>query len=367
MKIVHLTSVHQPNDIRIFHKECKSLAKADYDVVLVAPHERDEVIDGVQVRSVPRPESRWSRMCLTVWRVYRAALQEDAALYHFHDPELIPCALLLRMCGKLVVYDAHEDLPRQILGKHYLKRFLRPVLSKGVEAVENFAARRFSAICTATPYIRDRFSRLNSNSIDINNFPSQEELSLSEIRWSDRQTKICYVGGIAEVRGIMELLDAIADIDVRLDLAGNFSPHSLRERLVGKPGWHKVNELGFIDRIRIKEVLATCKVGIITCLPLPNYVHAQPIKMFEYMAAGIPVVASDFPLWREIVEGHNCGLCVDPTEPVAIAKAINSLLGDDEMAATMGENGRKAVEKIFNWGNEEKKLVNLYRRLTWAV
>jgi glycosyltransferase involved in cell wall biosynthesis len=183
------------------------------------------------------------------------------------------------------------------------------------------------------------------------------------MQWEDRLNKICYIGGIADVRGIVELVDAMEEINGELDLAGSFSPASLRAELIGKSGWKKVNELGFVDRDRVKSVLATSRAGIVTLHPLINYLDSLPVKMFEYMAAGIPVVASDFPYWREIIEKHNCGICVDSHNPQEIAMAVNRLLTDNELAATMGENGRRAVEEVYNWHNEEQKLLNLYQEL----
>lgn len=244
-----------------------------------------------------------------------------------------------------------------------MPKFVRPLLSRSVEVIEDFAARRFSSVCTATPHIRDRFLKFNKDTVDINNFPKLEELSFDDISWSNRQNKICYLGGISQIRGIVELIEAMEDIDGRLDLGGNFDPPSLKQKLVCKPGWQKVNELGFIDRKEVKYVLSTSKVGIVTLHPTVSYLDSLPVKMFEYMAAGIPVVASNFQLWREIVEDNNCGICVNPKEPRSISEAVNYLLNNDNLAKAMGQNGRKAVEKKFNWEHEKKKLIDLYQRI----
>jgi hypothetical protein len=362
-KICILTSVHPPFDTRIFHKEAKSLAKAGYDVTLIVQHDKDEVVDGIRIVSLPSPKNRLERMTRTVWHVYRIALAENANLYHFHDPELILVGLLLRMRGKRVIYDVHEDLPRQTMGKHYLPQYLKKPLAGLVEVVENRASRYFSAICTATPYIRDRFKKVNDKSLDINNYPILTEFACPDVQWGDRLNKICYIGGIAEVRGIVELVDAMEETNGKLDLAGGFSPASLRVELIDKPGWKKVNELGFVDRDRVKSILAKSRAGMVTLHPIINYLDSLPVKMFEYMSAGIPVIASDFSFWKEIIERHNCGICVDPHNSQEIAKAVNTLLTDNELAATMGANGRRAVEERYNWQNEERKLLDLYQEL----
>jgi len=138
-KIVHLTSVHTAFDVRVFHKECKSLARSGKHVVLIVPHDRDEVVDSVEVKGIRISGGRLVRMTRTVWSLYREALRQNGDLYHFHDPELIPLGLLLAARGKTVVYDIHEDAPADILHKDYIPRRLRRPLTWSVRKLENAA------------------------------------------------------------------------------------------------------------------------------------------------------------------------------------------------------------------------------------
>ena len=121
-----------------------------------------------------------------------------------------------------------------------------------------------------------------------------------------------------------------------------------------------MNSLGFVDRDRVRQVLSRSMAGLVTLHPIINYIDALPVKMFEYMSAGIPVIASDFPLWREIIQGDDCGLLLDPLNPAAIAHAIDYLVSHPEEAQRMGKNGRTAVETKYNWTMEEKKLLAFY-------
>jgi len=129
------------------------------------------------------------------------------------------------------------------------------------------------------------------------------------------------------------------------------------------PGWQNVETLGYLDRNAVKSTLSRSMRGLVLFHPEPNHVNAQPNKMFEYMSAGIPVIASNFPLWKEIVEGTECGICVDPLNPKEIADAIRWIIEHPVEASRMGENGRKAVEERYNWGIEEKKLLELYNKI----
>lgn len=364
MKIAHLTSAHPRHDIRIFVKECCTLARAGHDVTLVvADGLGDEIRNGVRIHDVgARTGGRLRRMTATVDKVYRAACALKPDLVHFHDPELLFAALKLKKQGIRVVYDVHEDLPRQILAKYWIPGVLRPVCSRGFEALENRAARRFDAVVTSTPHIRERFAPLNARTIDVCNYPILEEL-VRDTPWDSRRNEVCYLGGISRIRGIGPIVEALPQVAARLNLAGLWSEAGLRAELEARPGWSRVNDLGVLDRHGVGDVLARSKVGLVTLFPTPNYVDALPIKLFEYMAAGMPVVASDFPLWRGIVEDAGCGVLVDPQDPDAIAAAINRLLADDEQAAAMGASGRRAVMAKYSWTVEGDKLVALYRTL----
>lgn len=364
-RVAHLTSVHPRFDTRIFVKMCSSLANKGYEVSLVvADGLGDEVRNDVKIVDVGSPVGgRLARMTDTVRRVLDKARELDADIYHMHDPELMPIGLKLRRAGKLVIFDAHEDLPKQMLGKDYLSGFTRSVLSWLAAKYEKFAGKRFSGIVTATPYIRDKFKQFHGNVVDINNFPIFDEISNS-VDYADKHDEVVYIGGLAEMRGIAEIVDAVGLTDgVRLNLAGKFNDSRFEQTVKNKEGWSKVNALGFLNREEINRILAQSRVGLVTLHPAINYLDALPVKMFEYMSAGIPVIASDFPLWRSIVEEAGCGIVVDPLDPVAISAAISNLLSNPDRAEQMGRNGRKAVLEKYNWAAEEKKLLSFYENL----
>lgn len=364
--IVHMTSVHMRHDVRIFLKECRSIARSWGMVTLIVADGRgNEVTDGVKIVDAGASHGRLDRMRNASRRVLEQALLLDADAYHFHDPELIPAGLKLKGLGKKVFFDAHEDLPKQLLGKPYLNPIARWTLSKVFENYERWACKRMDGIIAATPAIREKFLLINSETLDVNNFPMIGELSFGDIDWSLKRKEICYVGGIGKIRGIEQVVQAMARIrsGAQLQLVGGFAEKELERQLMREPGWKRVNRLGYLDRKSVSKVLEHSVAGVVTFLPSPNHVESQPNKMFEYMSAGVPVIGSNFPLWKEIIEGSGCGLCVNPNVPQEIAEAIDFLVNDPISAERMGINGKKAVEERYNWKAEEGKLLEFYDRM----
>ncbi|MBL0912166.1 MAG: glycosyltransferase family 4 protein [Bacteroidia bacterium] len=365
MHICHITSAHPAEDIRIFIKECSSLAAAGHRVTLVAAGTHDDYTkNGVQIVFVPKSTGgRIKRMYETVNRVYEKALSVNADIYHFHDPELLRIALKLKKKGKKVIYDAHEDVPRQIMGKYWIPAPLRRITSALFEGFENRVARRIDGVLTATPAIRDRFLQINSNTLDINNFPLLAEFTPPDFD-APKENAVCYIGGITRIRGISFLVQAMEQTEgIRLKLAGNFSPEAYADEVKALNGFKKTEYMGSISRAEVVKCMHASRAGMVTFLGLPNHVDAQPNKMFEYMAAGIPVIGSHFPLWKEVIEKNHCGICVNPEDPAEIAAAITRLCNDTALGMQMGRNGRKAIEEQYSWEAEKNKLLGFYNQL----
>jgi glycosyltransferase involved in cell wall biosynthesis len=199
----------------------------------------------------------------------------------------------------------------------------------------------------------------------VQNFPLLAELPLDErSAYSARENVVAYVGAITEVRGIRQMVDAIdlvsPNLEPHLELAGSFTPPSLLAECQQLSGWDRVSAHGWASRDQVRDILTRARVGLVVLQPALNYYDSYPTKLFEYLAAGIPVVASDFRLWREIISSGGFGLVVDPTDPRAIAEAVTYLLTHPGEAEAMGHRGRQAVSEHFNWEAEAKVLARAY-------
>lgn len=363
INVCHFTSVHKWDDIRIFLKECSSIADAGFNVSLVAKGVTDQEVNGVKVFGVPDlGGSRLKRATQQGKLVYQKALSLNADIYHFHDPELLRYGKKLARKGKKVVYDSHEDFPGQLRGKHWIPSILRGTVSGIANNYEKKAVRSFAGVVAATPTIRKIFEAHHKNVAEVNNFPILSEFQ-EGIQEKEPNT-LCYVGAITRLRGIVPLIKAMEDIDATLHIAGKFGESDLEHELNQMPGWKKVVFHGILGRKEVIALLHRCQIGTVTLKYNENYALSQPIKMYEYMLAEQAVVATEFPLWKELIDHGKFGACVDPEDPGAIAAAINRLLKDPAMIAEMGRNGKQLVLKKYSWEREAETLIEFYDRIS---
>lgn len=363
-RIVHLTTVHTRRDVRIFEKQACSLAAAGFDVHLVVGDGLGkELVHGVQVHDIgAAPATRAGRMWRQPWRALRRVRALRPDIVHFHDPELLPVGWLLRRAGIVVVYDSHEDVPRDILSKAWISPWLRRAVAWLFEQIEDRIAASLSAVVAATPHIAARFARLNPRSLAINNYPANHELASASAAPRAPRTA-CYVGGIGRIRGSVEMVRALEHLPCRLVMAGGFEDAACEAEMRALPGWARVDYRGVVSRAEVRAIMAEAQIGLLLFHPEPNHVDAQPNKMFEYMSAELPVVASDFPLWRRVLVNEGVGVCVDPRDPAAIAAVMARLFDDPEAARAMGARGRAAVLARYRWDREFDKLKRLYAEL----
>lgn len=368
VKVCHMTSGHNPEDMRIFRKQCASLAKAGYEVCLVTRGGSYEK-NGVRIAGVGAPpKGRMERMTKFAKRIYRAALALDADIYQFHDPELLPYGLKLKKKGKTVVFDSHEDVPGTIKKREWIPDLLRGTILRAYTGFERSVCRRLDAVIAATPHVAERFLAMNPRSVLVTNYP----ILTKEAAVPDFRSKtLVFAGGIAGQWNHHHIIKALEKLpECRYLLCGSVKDAYLRE-LQSLPGWKQVDYRGVVPGGEVPGLLAGSYAGLALLSYIPNSDgkrgNMSNTKIFEEMMAGLPVVCTDFVLWKEFVDRWHCGVCVEPENPDAIAAAVRYLLDHPEEARRMGENGRRAVEEEFNWSTEERKLLDLYAELSKSV
>ena len=341
------------------------MAKNGFEVhLIVADGKGNETKNGVRIHDIGNSKNRLQRFFFSTAKAFKKAYGLDAELYHFHDPELLRVGLKLSKRGKKVVYDAHEDVPRQVLDKAYLPTIFRRPLSRLLENFENRIVSKLSGVVTVTPNLHDRFLQSTDQVTQVRNFPRIEEFQKNSSPSVPKENAVCYVGAITKVRGILNMIDAMQyDNGAKLLLGGKFESVDLRNKAMQGKGWKNVEELGFLDREEVKYMLSRSVAGLVVLEPTPSYLTSIPVKMFEYMIAGIPVIASDFSYWRALIEKEDCALFVNPLKPKEISEGIKKLIENKELAAKMGSNGRQAVIEKFNWNKEEKQLLAFYEQI----
>jgi glycosyltransferase involved in cell wall biosynthesis len=360
-RVCIVSTVHTPFDIRIFRKEARTLVDAAYEVIYLVPHDKDEIVEGVQIRALKRHRLLW-RLLLIPW-LFKQALSFKADVYHVHDPELILLALLLRFAGRCAIYDAHEDIGADIPHKAYLPWPSGVIIGFLATLLEKSVVPHLSAVITATPAIAENFK--SNNVFVVNNYP---EVDLDEPRLMPRFSEVglhaIYVGDITEVRGLLEIVQAVTCTDpasqIRLTVIGPFRQPDY-EAKVKAAADARVTFMGQLPYDDAMARLGRADVGLICFHPLPNHVRAQPIKILEYMRAGLPQIISNFDLWRELVVNNGCGFAVNPIDPASIAEALAQLR---EMTPAerqeMGRRGQELVYSKYNWATQGTMLLEAY-------
>ncbi len=360
--VVHMTSVHDASDVRIFQKECRSLAEGGYRVSLIVPNSRCGTVDGVEIHAVPQPKNRFYRMTCTVWKVYRKAIEQDADLYHFHDPELIPAGLLLKFVGKKVIYDAHELYAVKLLCKPWIPLPFRYLASRMFSWCEHISSRFFDHVVTADRFTANTF--YSERVSVVANYPFLPPIQEHSDRTAPARVAI-YAGELTADRGLNVMLEVarrLQSTGFELRLLGQFGCSEEEQQVRAELN---IRYLGRQSHQAVLRELANADVGLVLFQPVPAYYYAgeNTIKLFEYMSRGLPVVVSSFPNLKRIVESANCGLCVDPQDAQQAAHAISDLLDNPGLLRILGENGKKAVLQEYNWEREARTLLRLYREV----
>lgn len=369
VKVCHFTTVHSIDDVRIFTKECTSLANNGFDVTIIACGDLafEDIKDGVKRISLNVPvKNRQHRFFKRSKAVYKKALEIDADIYHFHDPELLPIGLKLKRRGKKVIFDSHEFYGEQIKHKGYIPYILRTLTSAIYKKYEAFVCRRIDAviqICTLNG--EDYFKGRAKRTIFITNAPLLQEMGTEKSNSNKIKEFVVHIGSLNYSRGITHIIKASSLANVPLILAGNFSSEEYKKEVELMDEYSNVHYKGYVKQEQINKLLDNSFAGLSTLLHVGQYpmIDTFPTKVYDYMSAGLPVIISETRFAKDMIEKYKVGVSVDPNNIDEIAKAILFFKNNKETAKQMGENGRKAYMNEFNWQVEERKLLELYKTI----
>ena len=369
IRVCYFTS-KDDNDIRVIHKECMSLKNHGYDVTVVCPDAVDRDENGIHIKGIKAGTERaFFRFFILPRRLYKVAKMVDADIYHFNDPASIKYGALLKKAGKKVIFDAFEDHPSLWMNRGGgLKGLIYKTIGLWYQNYEQRQCSKFDAILCCYHWTKDRLDKVNPKCELIFNFPivNPNEVKGPKGIKGDAPT-ICYAGTMSDAWNIPTVIDAIEGSNIQFNLAG-WTADDLMDRIRQQKGWKNVNFFGKLPKQEVVEkVYNHSDIGV-------ALYHYSPIchgkvgnmsnnKLFEYMLMGMPVVCTDFELWKEVIEKNHCGICVPPHDKTAIRSAIEYIACHPEEALEMGKNGQRMVLKQYNWASQEKILLEIYSSL----
>lgn len=364
--VCHISSAHSRYDVRIFEKECVSLAKAGFNVYLVINDDApDEIIEGVHICSTGKTfKKRMDRMRKGTREVYELAKKIDADIYHFHDPELLQYGLKLKRQNKRVIFDSHERYAKQILAKAYIPKFMRKVVSSAYHSYETKVCKKIDA--TIIPSTRDDFTSFAGRSkqcVIVGNFPILQKDRNVDVRRNLKQRIMVQPGSLTENRGITEMVKAGHLTQSKVILAGDISDE-YKDYLFSLKEASCIEYRGQLRQTEVYDLIREGGIGISVLHDVGQYsaISAPPTKVLEYASFGIPIIGSKTAkALCEFIETYRCGLAINPLDMDEYIAAINYLYENPDEAIEMGKRGKKAVEEKYNWESDAGKLISLYK------
>lgn len=363
MKITHLTTVHPRNDVRVLHKQCVTLASSGFNTTLiVADGIGNEVYKNVQILDIGDfRTNRIQRLTKAKNIILKYALETDSDAYQIHDPELLSVGVKLKKKGKKVIFDSHEDVPKQILYKTWLGPIqFRKLLARLYNRYEKKLVSKFDGLISVIDEITDKFECVRR--ITIKNYPVIEAYRNHVISTEDKKKQIVYVGSITKERGIFDCIQAMKYLPTgyELILVGKFQSEKFKAECESLAEWSRVNYIGFKPMNEVAKILGESYIGLSVLHPEKNYLTSLPTKGFEYIAAGTPIVMSNFEYWRPYFK--ECGILVSPQSPDLIANALNRLIEDKDFYRKCKEIGLERSRK-YSWENESLKYIEFFRTI----
>ncbi len=364
-----ITTIHEPFDARIYRRELTLLIKAGYSIALIAPWPKPNIqIPNLTFRSLKYPKNRAMRI-IHALKIFYMALTIRARSFLFHDLDFLPFGYLLKKLKKVpIVYDCHENYPEEILeGKEWIPKPLRKPLAEIVRIVENFVVKRIDYVIAVVPYQVRRFNSLGAKCILIRNFT---DLRIME-NLSHESNNVVYIGSISINYGADLLIDIARELkkrncDIKLIIADRFgADRKLREYfidIIKKESLPIIIEPS-VPPQKIDKILERGSIGLLIAKNTKSKDLALPMKLFEYMAAGMPIVAANLEVTKDIMGTALCGIVVGKNEAKYYVDAIIRIMNDANLYNLYRANGFRAINYLYNWQNEFDRIVKLFKNV----
>ena len=361
--IYHITIAHNRNDSRIYQRMVKSLSKLNLKIkMIVLDNKGDEIIDNVYIIDLGKNNIIYSNHIIKQIRLF-FKLVNTKAILHFHEPILLPLAIILRITGNIVIFDMHENLHLQIITKKWIiPKIIKIFISIIYRKIENIFLNLVNGVTVPQPIMVDMYKNQNKNIISISNFYiADKNENLNNLLENKDYKKLIYSGTVSKERGFVNMLNLMSNLpkEYTLHIAGNVSkdlkkqiPSSLKKNII----LH-----GYLDMQDLKKLYKICGIGLIMFNNIGQYYMSNSLKLFEYMHYGMFIIMPNFGEWINFNKNYNVGLNLKTNDALDCSKRIKNL--KHNLLKDISEKNLKSVQKYFIWNREVNKLLTFYKSL----
>jgi glycosyltransferase involved in cell wall biosynthesis len=367
-RVVQVTIGHPPDDGRVRAKIGRSLARGGYESHILCPGgHAGRATDGVVLHPHSISESRFERV-----RRHRELAQAAAALQpdviHVHEPIMLGAILRARGSAK-VVWDVHEDYELELSTREWIPKPLRRLVWRLWDYRERRLLSQVDLVLVATPPLADRYRLLHSNVAVVPNL-TEVEVYHGDHEWT--KPHAVFTGSVFESRGLMQVIEALGKLhdegfDVPMTIAGPMESQDLEKRIhqaIDKRGLaNSVKYVGVLPREEVIELCRSATIGVVAHLPESQGDVAWPVKMFEYMACGLPLIYTTLGAMVRLADDHEIGIAVEPFDIEALANAFTTLATDHKLSAYLSSVGRNLILRRYHWSSIEPILLQHYEEL----
>lgn len=370
-KICIVTSVHPPNDPRLF-KLCKSVQRLGYDCILISSWPESEDLPGVTFYTFPLKAGIMGRL-RNMLHILKFSIKADADLYHFHDLDILPLFTLFHILySKPVIYDIHENYSEEVLVRYWIPNVIRLPLYYVVKCTQKICSIIIKNCIIVVDSIRNEISN-SANILVHKNYASENIITSMDDDYCNRDNNVLFIGSQYIENGSLLFIEIAKHIlsirkDIHFSCIDRFgNNYKLRDHIISeangtllKGNYHILPNLPSHE---LMSYINKAKIGISPNMNVPKQVKAIPTKLFEYMAGGIPIVASDLPSNRFYIEATGGGLLANPDSTESFCEKIIYLIDNPDVAKNMGASGLKNFQQNFIWESQDSSLNSYYSQI----